>query len=135
MWTSEQATAALYVFASEIGVSVTKLRSSDRATSAVAARQAAAWMLRRAGGLKVSVVGVMLNRDHTTICASVRRMDVALCAVVTGDSGRHTQTHQRGLLAMRRSLLVVPPASGYPLPICCRCRERCRTSGHGGPHT
>lgn len=50
------------------------LLSRNKETHVVRARQEAAWMLRQRG-LSYPSIGRLLDRDHTTIMAAVRKVD------------------------------------------------------------
>lgn len=64
----------LGVVSGYFGVTLAEMTGPDRRRRIVTARHVAAWCLRRSGFSFVDI-GLALNRDHTTIMASVRRVD------------------------------------------------------------
>ncbi|KKM90211.1 hypothetical protein LCGC14_1240910 [marine sediment metagenome] len=64
----------LATVASHFEVTLAHIRSADRTKRVTTARQIAAWFLWREG-LKLTEIGAMLNRDHSTAHHSITKID------------------------------------------------------------
>lgn len=63
------AVAAAYVMAPE------EITSSSKAAPTVEARSVVCWLLRKREYLSLPVIGRLVDRDHSTVLAAVRRVD------------------------------------------------------------
>jgi len=61
--------------ARESNVSLTDLLSSGRNQKLVAARHKAAWLLRKSTPLSLLEIGLLLNRDHSTILNAIEKFE------------------------------------------------------------